>query len=212
MTERGFWLPPWVLFIGVLTVLAYSAIDPVADRLTWFLETFPVMIGAVVLAATYRRHPLTSVTYHLIAFFCLILIWGGHYSYAENPLFDWLQVRFDLDRNYYDRFGHVMQGVIPGMLAREILTRSRAVNGRGWLFLFSAAIALSVSACYEFFEWWVAVISGSDATAFLATQGDPWDTQWDMFLALNGAVFSQLLLGRLQDRQIHTLHGSGGVH
>ena len=205
MTERGPWLPPLALLVGVLAVLAYSAIDPVADRLTWCLETFPVMIAAPLLALTYRRFPLTPITYHLIAVFALILIWGGHYTYAENPLFEWLQNEFHLARNYYDRLGHIMQGVVPAMVAREVLVRTSPVKGGGWLFLFVSSLCLAISASYEFFEWWVAVIEGSEATAFLATQGDVWDTQWDMFLALCGAVAAQLLFGRLQDRQLAAL-------
>lgn len=205
MTERGPWLPPWALLLGVLGVLGYSAIDPVADRLTWWLETFPVMLAAPILLLTYRRFALTPVTYHLIALFALVLIWGGHYTYAENPLFEWLQQRYDLARNYYDRLGHVMQGVTPAILAREILVRTSPVKRGGWLFLFVTSVTLAISASYEFFEWWVAVIEGSEATAFLATQGDVWDTQWDMFLALCGAIGAQVLFAGVQDRQIAAL-------
>jgi putative membrane protein len=198
-------LPPWGLALGVLAVLAFSGIDPVADRLTWFLETFPVMLGLPLLAVWYRRFPLTPLTYHLLALHALVLIWGGHYTYAENPMFEWLQHRYDLDRNYYDRLGHVAQGFVPAMLAREILSRLSPLRPGGWLFLTATSVTLAFSALYEMFEWWVAVIEGSDAVAFLGTQGDPWDTQWDMFLALCGAIAAQLLLSRLQDRQIAAL-------
>ena len=123
MSRHGVWLPPQARGIGVLAVLVFSGIDPVADRLTWFLETFPVMIALPLLALTYRRFPLTPLAYHLIALHALVLIWGGYYTYAENPLFDWLQERYDLARNYYDRLGHVVQGFVPAILVREILVR-----------------------------------------------------------------------------------------
>lgn len=203
-TRRG-WLPPGLLLALVAGALAYSAVDPVADRLTWFLETMFVIFGAPVLVFTHRRWPLTDLTYHLLTLFALVMIWGGHYTYADNPLFDWLQREFDLARNYYDRLGHLLQGMVPAMLAREVLVRASPVKRGGWLFLFTTSVTLTVSVGYEFLEWWVAVIEGSEATAFLATQGDPWDTQWDMFLALCGAVAAQLLLARVQDRQLRAL-------
>jgi putative membrane protein len=165
------------------------------------------MLGLPLLAVWYRRFPLTPLTYHLLALHALVLIWGGHYTYAENPLFEWLQQRHDLERNYYDRLGHVMQGFVPAMLAREILSQLSPLGPGGWLFLTTTSVTLAFSALYEMFEWWVAVIEGSDAVAFLGTQGDPWDTQWDMFLALCGALAAQLLLSRLQDRQIAALPG-----
>jgi putative membrane protein len=205
MTRHGLWLPPLAILLGVLAVLGYSAIDPVADRLTWLLETFPVMIGAVVLVATRRSFPLTPLSYHLLAFFALILIWGGHYTYADNPLFEWLQQEYDLARNYYDRLGHVFQGFVPAIVAREILLRTSPLRRGGWLFFLTLCVVLSISASYEFFEWWVAIIEGSEATAFLATQGDVWDTQWDMFLAVCGAIAAQLLLARVHDRQLAAL-------
>lgn len=202
MTLSAIWLPPWTLGLAVISVLVFSGLDPVADRLTWILETFPVMLGLPLLVVSYRAFPLTPLTYHLLALHALVLIWGGHYTYAENPLFEWLQQSYALDRNYYDRLGHVIQGFVPAILAREILVRLSPLRPGGWLFLTTTSITLAISALYEMFEWWVAVIEGSDATAFLATQGDQWDTQWDMFLALCGAIAAQLLLSRLHDRQI----------
>lgn len=209
MTARGAWLPPWALGLGVLLVLVYSGVDPVADRMTWILETFPVMLGLALLAATYRLFPLTALTYHLLALHALVLIWGGHYTYAENPLFEWLQHSYELDRNYYDRFAHIVQGVVPAILVREVMVRLSPLEPGGWLFLVTTSVTLAISAFYEIFEWWVAAIEGSDATAFLATQGDPWDTQWDMFLALIGAIGAQLLLRRLHDGQVAHLRDAG---
>jgi putative membrane protein len=133
---------------------------------------------------------------------------GGHYTYAEMPLFGWLRDEFGLARNYYDRVGHVAQGFVPAMIAREVLLRNRVVNGRRWLFFVICCVALAISALYEFLEWWVAVASGTAAEAFLATQGDVWDTQWDMFLALCGAVAAQLLLNGWHDAQLARLRGA----
>ena len=184
-----------------LAILAWSAWRP-HDYFTWILEVFPAIIAAIVLVATYRRFRLTNLLYALILIHAAILMIGGHYTYAEMPLFSWLRDEFHLGRNYYDRLGHLAQGFVPSMIAREILIRNDVVNGRGWLAFLVCSIALAISACYEFVEWWVAVASGTDADAFLATQGDVWDTQWDMFLALCGAILAQLTLTGLHDRQL----------
>lgn len=195
-----------LLWLLVVTFsLLYSAIDPVADRLTWFLETVPVMIAIPLLLLSHQRFPLTLVTVRVIAIFALILIVGGHFTYAENPLFNWIQDEFDLARNHYDRLGHFVQGVVPAMLGRELLLRTSPLYRGKWLFFLLCCVSLAISACYEFIEWWAAVINDQAAEAFLGTQGDNWDAQWDMFLALTGSIVAQLTLSRVQDRQLNNL-------
>lgn len=189
------------LLVTGLTVLAWSAWQP-HDYFTWILEVLPAIIAAVVLIALYSRFRFTDLVYVLILLHAIILMIGGHYTYAEMPLFNWLRDEFHLSRNYYDRLGHLAQGFIPSMIVREVLMRNAVVNGRGWLAVIVCAIALAISALYEFMEWWVALASGTNADAFLATQGDVWDTQWDMFLALCGAIVAQLTLARWHDRQL----------
>ena len=189
------------LLLAGIAVLAWSAYRP-RDYFTWILEVAPAIIAGVVLLALYARFRFTDLLYALILGHAIILMIGGHYTYAEMPLFSWLRDEFGLARNYYDRVGHVAQGFVPAMIAREILLRNRVVNGRRWLFFIVCCVALAISALYEFLEWWVAVASGTAAEAFLATQGDVWDTQWDMFLALCGAVGAQLLLNRWHDAQL----------
>jgi putative membrane protein len=196
--------PLWLAAL-VLAVLLLSGIDPVADRYTWFLETLPVMIGLVLLSLTWRRFPLTLLLCRLLAVHALILILGGYYTYAEVPLFNWLQEALELSRNHYDRVGHFAQGFIPAILAREILLRRSPLQIGRWLFFICVSICLAISAFYELIEWWVALLSEQAAEAFLGTQGDHWDTQNDMFLALIGAITSQLLLSRLHDRQLACL-------
>ncbi len=196
--------PLW-LAGSVLLILLLSGIDPVADRYTWFLETAPVMIGLVVLSLTWHRFPLTPLLTRLLALHALILMIGGYYTYAEVPLFNWLQEALDLSRNHYDRIGHFAQGFVPAILAREILLRRSPLQPGRWLFFISASICLAFSAFYELIEWWVALSSGQAAEAFLGTQGDNWDTQNDMFLALIGAITSQLLFSHLHDRQLARL-------
>ncbi|MDD2832664.1 MAG: DUF2238 domain-containing protein [Methylotenera sp.] len=190
------------VLLGVLAVVfVWSAIRP-HDYFTWFLEVFPVLIVLPLLVTTYKKFPLTRLVYGLILLHAIILLVGGHYTYAEMPLFSWLRDYYGLDRNYYDRLGHVAQGFIPAIVAREILLRKSPLRQGKWLFFIVGSICLAASACYEFLEWWVALASGSDAVAFLATQGDVWDTQWDMFLALLGAISAQLLLAKVHDRQM----------
>jgi putative membrane protein len=195
---------PAALAALVAAALAISAIGP-TDRLTWWLEVAPVLIAAPLLFATARRFPLTQLVYVLIAIHALILILGGHYTYAKVPLGYWLQDLFDFARNPYDRIGHFAQGFVPAMIAREILLRLTPLKRGGWLFFIVCAISLAISACYEFIEWWAAIVGGGSAEAFLGMQGDVWDTQWDMFLALCGAVTAQLLLSRTQDRELARL-------
>jgi putative membrane protein len=191
-----------------LLALAWSAIGP-KDRTVWWLEVLPALIGAVVLLATYWRFRLTPVLYVLIWAHALVLLVGGHYTYAEVPLFDTIRDALDLGRNHYDRVGHFMQGFVPAMIAREILLRVSPLRPGAMLFFLCTCIALAFSAFYEMIEWWVAVASDTGADAFLGTQGDVWDTQWDMFLALCGAVVSQLVLSWLQDRQLRAMRGIG---
>ena len=192
-------------FTTLLSILAivfvWSAIHP-HDIFTWFLEVFPVMIGLPILWVTYKTFPLTRLIYVLILIHAIILMVGGHYTYAEVPAFNWLRDTFELSRNYYDRVGHFAQGFIPAMIAREILIRKNVVKRGAWSFFIVCCICLSISAVYEFIEWWVAVGSGTAAEAFLGTQGDVWDTQWDMFIALIGAIVSQLLMQKQHDQQL----------
>lgn len=187
-----------------LLTLAWSGISP-RDRFTWFLEVLPVLVALPLLILTARRFPLTSLAYGLLALHGGILMVGGHYTYAEMPLFNWLRDHLDLSRNHYDRVGHLAQGFIPAIVAREILQRATPLTPGGWLFFLTTCFCLAFSAFYELIEWWVALASGDQAVAFLATQGDVWDTQWDMFLALLGAIFSQLLLSKPHDRQLARL-------
>ncbi|HEY7739807.1 MAG TPA: DUF2238 domain-containing protein [Steroidobacteraceae bacterium] len=190
----------WITAI-VIPALAISGVEP-HDRLTWYLEIFPVAIALPVLYLTARRFPLTPLLYWLIGFHCLVLILGSHYTYARVPLGFWVQDLLDFSRNHYDRFGHIMQGFVPAIAVREILKRSSPVKGGGWLGFLTVMTCLAVSAMYEFLEWWVAIASGTAAEAFLATQGDVWDTQWDMFLALCGATVAVLALSRTHDRAL----------
>jgi len=208
MTEAGAKRLHLALLVIGVAILAWSAWKP-HDYFTWILEVFPAIIAGVVLTALYPRFRFTSLVYVLILIHASILMIGGHYTYAEMPLFNWLRDEFHLARNYYDRLGHVAQGFIPAIIVREILIRNAVVNERRWLFFIVCSIALAISACYEFFEWWVAVASGSGADAFLATQGDVWDTQWDMFMALCGAILAQLTLAGVHDRQLSALIEAG---
>ena len=192
---------PLSLLVIVAVALVVSGIGP-HDRLTWLLEVLPVLIAAPLLAATWRRFPLTPLAYWLIAIHAVVLILGGHYTYARVPLGFWMQDLFDFSRNHYDRIGHFMQGFAPAIIIRELLVRTSPLAPGKWLFTLALFSVLGVSATYEFTEWWAALAGGEAADAFLGTQGDPWDTQWDMFLAGCGAIASQLLLSSLHDRQL----------
>jgi putative membrane protein len=191
------------LILLFLTVVAMtvSAIEP-TDRTTWWLEVLPVFIGYAVLMATWTRFRLTSLAYRLIFLHALILIVGGHYTYAQVPIGFWFQESFDLARNHYDRLGHLAQGFVPAIIAREIFVRVIPLKRGAWLFFLVSCFCLAFSAFYEMLEWWTALLAGEQADAFLATQGDVWDTQWDMFLALTGSVLAQLFLCRIHDRQL----------
>lgn len=198
---------PLGLMIVTLAALLLSGIAP-HDRATWWAEVMPVLIALPILAATWRRFPLTPLTYGLIAFFALILILGGAYTYARVPLGAWLQEAFDLARNPYDRIGHFFQGVTPAILARELLLRTSPLRPGKWLFSLVLCVALAISATYELVEWATAVFWGDGSVEFLGTQGDPWDAQWDMFAALIGAAIAQWLLAGLHDRQLAALRPS----
>ena len=200
----------WRVEAGLLALVAVAmAVSGWApyDRATWLLEVFPVLIAAPLLMATRKRFPFTRLVYALIAGHALILILGGAYTYARVPLGFWLQDLFHFQRNPYDRIGHLAQGFVPALVAREILLRLAVVRGRGWLFFLVACVCLAISACYEFIEWGAALAFGQGSEEFLATQGDPWDTQSDMAMALIGALAAQSLLGRWHDRQIGALGG-----
>jgi len=190
-----------VLFALFLAALLWSAIRPL-EYFTWFLEVLPALLGVVIMLATHRRFPLTTLLTVLLFVHAIILIVGGHYTYAEVPLGFWMQDAFGFTRNHYDRIGHFAQGFVPAILAREILLRFEVVRGRRWLFFVVVSICLAISATYELFEWLVAIASGSKGDAFLGTQGDVWDTQKDMALATIGAIVAQLVLGRTHDRQL----------
>ena len=191
----------FALAAAVLAALVWSGIGP-TDRLTWVMEVIWVMVGLPLLMLTWGRFPLTRLLYVLIALHCLLLIVGGHYTYAQVPLGFWVQDWLELSRNHYDRLGHFTQGFVPAILARELLLRLTPLQRGGWLFYLVLAAALSFSAFFELIEWWAALIWGGAADAFLATQGDVWDTQWDMFLALIGAFTAQILLARWHDREL----------
>lgn len=192
-------------WVGIFAaVLIWSAIDPF-DRLTWVLEVLPAVLGFGALAVTRSRFPLTPLLYVLILIHSIILIVGGHYTYAEVPLFDWLGEVFGWERNNYDKLGHFAQGFVPVMIAREIVIRLKVINGPRWTSFFVVCFTLAVSAFYELIEWWVALASGQEAEAFLGTQGYVWDTQSDMLWCLSGAIIALLMLSRWHDRQIERL-------
>jgi putative membrane protein len=190
-----------VLLAAGFLCLVLSGINPY-DRTTWWLEIFPVLLAVPILVATARRFPLTPLVYRLIFLHALVLMLGGHYTYARVPLGYWLQDALHLARNPYDRIGHFIQGFVPALIAREILLRRTPLVRGKWLFFVVCTVCLSVSALYELVEWWAAVIGGSAAQDFLGTQGDVWDTQWDMLMALIGAITAQLLFVRTQDHQL----------
>lgn len=195
-----------VCVIWAMALIA-SGIAPY-DRLTWFMEVLPVLIAAPILIVTRTRLPLTQLVYVLIAIHGLILIYGGAYTYARVPAGFWLQDLLGFARNPYDRIGHLAQGFVPAMVARELLLRVFRVEGRKTVFFLAVCIALAISAFYELIEWWAALVMGGSAEEFLGTQGDVWDTQWDMFLALTGAILALLALGRRHDRQLVRLKKS----
>jgi putative membrane protein len=200
---------PPILMLLVAIVLVLSAFGPY-DRATWVLEVAPVLIGLTVLTGTYLRFPLTRLAYRLLAVHAVILIVGGYYSYARVPLGFALQDMFDLGRNHYDRFAHLVQGFVPAIVVRELLLRTSALTHGVWLRIAVTSMCLAFSALYELIEWFTAVVFGDGAVVFISTQGDPWDAQWDMLLALIGALLAQLTLAGQHDRHLRDLTTRNG--
>ena len=200
---------PLTLLAAGLVLLALSAVHPY-EMGTWWMEVFPIFIAVPILVVTYRRFPLTPLAYTLILIHACILMLGGHYTYARVPLGYWIQHALGFSRNPYDRIGHLAQGFVPAIIAREILLRRTPLPSGGWLFFIVCSICLAISACYEFVEWWAALLGGAAATDFLGTQGDVWDTQWDMLMALIGSILAQVTLARVHERQLNALVCSSG--
>jgi len=192
------------LVVATSLVFLWSAIRP-HDYFTWFLEVVPAIVAAIILFFTRKRFPLTPLLYTLVAIHMCVLFVGGHYTYAEVPLFNWIRDAFHQSRNNYDKVGHFLQGFVPAIVAREVMIRRKVLNRRGWIPFLVVCICLAISAAYELFEWSVAAATGTAADAFLGSQGDPWDTQKDMFTALIGAPTALLTLSRWHDHQIDRL-------
>lgn len=192
------------LLLSLALIFLWSLIN-CFDFFTWLLEALPAVIGVAILIAVYRKFRLTNLTCVLIWIHAVILLVGAHYTYARMPLFDWIKDAFELSRNHYDRFGHLAQGFIPAVIARELLLRKSPLQKGKWLFFIVICICLAISAFYELFEWLVAVTAADQAVAFLATQGDIWDTQKDMALCLAGALTALLTLSRVHDKALNNL-------
>jgi putative membrane protein len=190
-----------ILISLFLLGLVISAINP-HDYFTWILEVFPAIIGFAVLLVTFKKFQYSYLTYVMILFHCYVLFIGGHYTYAEVPLFDWIREVFHQSRNNYDKVGHYTQGFVPAMITRELLIRKNVVKKGGWLSFLTVCVCLSISAFYEFLEWFVAIVSGQNSDSFLGTQGYVWDTQSDMLYAFMGALSMIILFSKIQDRQI----------
>lgn len=193
-----------ILLIIFIIALLWSGIQP-HDYFTWALEVFPAVIGVIVLLATRNRFPLTMLTYCLILIHCCILFVGGHYTYALVPLFDWVKEVFEQSRNNYDKVGHFAQGFVPAIITRELFIRLNVINNKRWIAFLTVCVCVTISAGYEFLEWFVAIVSGESAESFLGTQGYVWDTQSDMLFALIGAVCMVVLLSRIHDKQLANL-------
>jgi len=206
MIDRNLQTAWGVIFAAILL---WSGIAP-HDYPTWMLEVAPAIVAAAVLWFTRERFPLTRLTYVLILIHCIILMVGGHYTYAEVPLGDWIRDAFNQSRNDYDKLGHFAQGFVPAIVAREILIRKKVLNYPGWRDFLIVCVCLAISATYELLEWWVALLSAEAADAFLGTQGYVWDTQSDMWFALLGAVAAIILLSRWHDRQLRAAGFAGG--
>jgi putative membrane protein len=196
---------PLSLLGATIVVLVWSGVQPY-ERGTWVMEVFPVLMGIPILFATFSRFPLSPLVYRLLFIHAVILMIGGHYTYARVPVGFAVQDLLDLSRNHYDRLGHFAQGFVPAILAREILLRTSPLKRGKWLFCLVVSVCLAFSAFYELLEWWAALIGGESADAFLGTQGDIWDSQWDMFLALVGAIFALVFLAGVHDRSLGSVH------
>jgi len=192
------------LWSSLAAMLIWSGWHP-ADRYTWLLEVFPIFLITAILLALYRHFYFSRLVCWLMWLHAIVLLVGGHYTYAEVPLFDWIRDGFHLARNHYDRVGHFMQGFVPAMISREVLLRRNVLRGGGWLFFIVVCICLAISASYELVEWAVAILTGTKADAFLGTQGDVWDTQWDMAMALLGAIAALSFLEKPHNRSIRNL-------
>jgi putative membrane protein len=199
--DRRFHLVLWSL-VGI--VLAWSFVG-CHDRFTWFMEIFPVLLGSAILLHFYNRFRFTRLVCWLLFIHAIVLMVGGHYTYAEVPIGNWFRDHFHLSRNYYDRLGHFLQGFVPALISREVLIRRGVVKSRGWLNFIVISICLAISAAYELLEWQTAVWTGGKADSFLGTQGDVWDTQWDMATAFIGASVALLVFSQFHDRQIEKL-------
>jgi len=197
--------------LSVLIMMAISAYRPY-HQILWFAHSISIMIGLPILIATHKKFPLTTLTYLLIGLYAMIMLIGAHYTYEQEPLFSYLQETFHLSRNYFDRVGHLFQGIVPTIIIREILIRKQVVRGRRWLAFITVSMVLAISAFYELGEWWFALLSGKRADISLGMQGDLWDTQWDMFMALIGSILSLSLLSDRHDRQIERLETMQDVH
>ena len=193
-------------YVGILVaffvVLAWSGFRPPAGYFTWALEIFPAVLALIILASTIKKFEFTKLVYILILFHSFILMVGGHTTYAEMPVFNWIRDHFGLERNYYDRLGHFAQGFVPALVAREYFIRRKIISSRKWLNFIVVMFLLGFAGFYEFIEWWISLASGSKGDAFLATQGDIWDTQWDMFMCFVGSIVSLAFLSKVHDRLI----------
>jgi putative membrane protein len=195
----------WCLLIAGLAVCLVLGWNPPADRLTWAMENATVWVGVPVLMLTRRRFPLTPLVERLILFHAVLLMVGGHWTYERVPLGNWVRDALDLERNHYDRLGHFVQGFVPVLIAREVFLRTSPLRPGGWLRFHCVCFCLALAAVWEMLEWWTAVLGGESADAFLGSQGDIWDAQWDMFLCGVGAVISLALFSRVHDRQLRRL-------
>jgi len=197
---------PFVLLCLVVVVCIATLVDPPAGRISWFLEVGPGLAGIIVLIVLYRRFTMSHMAYFCVFLHIFILIYGGYYTYAETPLGNWAKEVFELSRNHYDRVGHIALGVFPAFIIREVLLRKTPLKRGGWLYFIIISIVLAVAAFWELLEWWVALLVASDVgSAFLGSQGDIWDAQWDMLLALVGAMIALPILSGLHDRSMAQL-------
>ncbi len=209
MTARPFsyFRMPLLLLGIVIVICILTAMDPPAGRLSWLLEVAPGIAGITVLIAVHRRFPMSRMAYFLVFLHMLVLIYGGYYTYARTPLGNWAMAVFGFSRNHYDRIGHIALGVFPAFVIREVLLRKTPLIRDGWLYFIVISVVLAIAAFWELLEWWVALIAASDVgTAFLGSQGDIWDAQWDMLLALLGAMIALPLLSGLHDRSMEKLY------